>query len=99
MWQTTEPIELPLKALRLESLTLLRDLLSVGPAVDRQNPRAQACKHGRQIPNPTTAWNLSNVSTIGKIHSHCEPKGWRSSRAKPTQFPANFSATPRLLYH
>ncbi|CAA9349516.1 hypothetical protein AVDCRST_MAG84-2794 [uncultured Microcoleus sp.] len=61
-----------MKALRLESLTLLRDLLSVGPAVDRPNPRVQACKHGRQIPNPTaTAWNLSNVSTIGKIHSYC----------------------------
>ncbi|MBD1811060.1 hypothetical protein NDA07_04350 [Microcoleus vaginatus DQ-U2] len=35
MWQTTEPIELPLKALRLESLTLLRDLLSLGPAVEK----------------------------------------------------------------
>ena len=37
MWQGTEPIELPLKALRLESLTLLRDLLLAGPALDRQN--------------------------------------------------------------
>ncbi|EGK88536.1 hypothetical protein [Microcoleus vaginatus] len=35
MWQTTEPLELPLKALRLESLTLLRDLLSLGPAVEK----------------------------------------------------------------
>ncbi|MEG4203729.1 hypothetical protein QUA20_07340 [Microcoleus sp. Pol7_A1] len=66
-----------MKALRLESLTLLRDLLSVWPAVDdRQNPRAQACQHRRQPPNPTaTAWNLSNFSTIGKIHRYCEPKG------------------------
>jgi len=82
-----------LKALRLESLTLLRVLLSVDPAVDRQNPRVQAGKHGRQIPNPTaTAPKKSNASLIGKIHSYCEPKGWRSWRAKPTQLAANFSA-------
>ncbi|MEG5067056.1 hypothetical protein QUB33_25965 [Microcoleus sp. B3-A4] len=37
MGQTTEPIELPLKALRLESLTLLRDLLSLSPC----------CREGR----------------------------------------------------
>ncbi|MEG4964077.1 MULTISPECIES: hypothetical protein [unclassified Microcoleus] len=68
-----------MKALCLESLTLLRDLLSLGPGVDRQNPPAPACKQGRQRPNPTaTAWNLSNVSTIGKIDSYCEPKGGRS---------------------
>ncbi|HSF75798.1 MAG TPA: hypothetical protein VLA84_18530 [Microcoleus sp.] len=54
MWQTTEPIELPLKALREDKLnTAERFVVTLAVLSRRQNPRAQACKHGRQIPNPS----------------------------------------------
>ncbi|MEG4801879.1 hypothetical protein QUB63_33940 [Microcoleus sp. ARI1-B5] len=95
------PIELPkTSTVAKTSLTLLRDFLSADPAVDRSQGQAQVSTPRTQRPNPTaTAWNKSNVSTTRKIHGHSQPKGWRSWQLKPTQFPATFYATPRLLYH
>ncbi len=83
----------------MTSLTLLRDLLSADPAVDRL-AEAQVRLRNRQRPHPiVTLWNLSNVSTTKKIYTNSQPKAWRSWQLKPTQFPAIFYATPRLLYH
>ncbi|MCC3407667.1 MAG: hypothetical protein JGK17_19140 [Microcoleus sp. PH2017_10_PVI_O_A] len=83
----------------MTSLTLLRDLWSAGPAVDRLT-EAQVRTPDRQRPHPNaTASNLSNVSTTKKIHSNYQAKVWRSWQPKPTKFPAIFYATPRLLYH
>ncbi|MEG5015862.1 MULTISPECIES: hypothetical protein [unclassified Microcoleus] len=53
MWQTTEPIELPLKALREDKLNTAERFVVTRPWSRRQNPRSQACKHRRQIPNPS----------------------------------------------
>ena len=83
----------------MTSLTLLRDLLSADPAVDRL-AETQVRPRDRQRPHPiATLWNLSNVSTTKKIYTNSQPKGGRSGQPKPTQFPAIFYATPRLLYH
>jgi hypothetical protein len=84
----------------MTSLTLLRDLLSAGQAVDRRLAEAKVRLRDRQRPHPiATLCNLSNVSTTKKIHTNSQTKGWRSWQLKPTQFPAFFYATPRLLYH
>ncbi|WP_293152291.1 MULTISPECIES: hypothetical protein [unclassified Microcoleus] len=83
----------------MTSLTLLRDLLSAGPTVDRL-AEAQVRQRDRQRPHPiATLWNQSNVSTTKKIHTNSQSKGWHSWQPKPTQFRAIFYATPRLLYH
>ncbi|MEG4282645.1 hypothetical protein QUB68_05920 [Microcoleus sp. A006_D1] len=85
----------------MTSLTLLRDLWSADPAVDRPLAELQVFTPGTQPPNPTaTAWNLSNVSTTNNIHSHSRLKvGDRRIPPKPTQFSATSYDAPRLLYH
>jgi hypothetical protein len=69
-----------LKALREDKLnTAERFVVEWAQQSIARIRRSQASKHGRQIPNPTaTAPNKSNISLIGKIHSYCEPLGWRS---------------------
>ncbi len=74
MWQTTEQIELPLKALREDKLNTAERFVVTLPS-SRSAKSTSTSLQARQRPNPTaTAWNLSNVSTIGKIDSYCEPK-------------------------
>ncbi|MEG4859109.1 hypothetical protein QUB75_16145 [Microcoleus sp. K1-B6] len=54
MWQTTEPIELPLKALREDKLnTAERFVVSRPCSREGRIHDRKGCKHGRQSPNPS----------------------------------------------